>query len=138
MGNNSNKIRDKKYIQKTQPKVTIINPAIGAKINCPKDEPAFIKPKAIPTFSCGISLFTEASTTGRPAIPSPIDAITPKDIDKVNAVVEKGISRVPKRMSKIPIIKVFPEPYLSAIIPPKGDIAPINSWPRAKAKLICR
>ena len=80
----------KNIVLKLEPisNVTIINPAIGAKINCPKDEPAFIKPKAIPTFSCGISLFTEASTTGRPAIPSPIDAITPNDIDKVNAVVE--------------------------------------------------
>ena len=115
-----------------------MNPAIGANINCPKEEPAFIKPNAIPTFSCGISLFTEASTTGRPAIPRPIEAITPNAIDRVNAVVEYGIRRVPKRLSKIPNVKVLPEPYLSAIIPPNGEIVPINSWPRAKAKLICR
>ena len=38
--------------------------------------------------------------------------------------VEKGIKIVPKRASKMPAIKVFPDPYLSAIIPAKGDIAP--------------
>ena len=48
----------------------------------------------------------------------------PNDIARVNAVIEKGIKIVPKRASKMPAIKVFPDPYLSAIIPAKGDIAP--------------
>ena len=62
--------------------------------------------------------------------------ITPREIAKVNAVVEKGIRIVPKKASRIPNVKVFPDPYLSATIPLNGDIAPTTNWPRAKAKLI--
>ena len=41
--------------------------------------------------------------------------------------VEYGMRSIPKSANKIPIIKVFPVPNLSAIIPPNGDIAPTTS-----------
>ncbi len=72
-------------------------------------------------------MLTEAKTIGSPAIPTPIEDNMPREIDSVSGFVEIGIKMQPNIVSKTPKVKIFPVPYLSAIIPEKGATAPITS-----------
>ena len=83
-------------------------------------------------------MLTADITTGKPAIPAPPAERIPTDKARVSGVSEIGIKNNPSADKVIPIKSVFPDPNLSDIAPPTGPIAPLTSWPSAKAKLICR
>ena len=125
-------------MQLTHPNFTTLRPARGAIANCPRDFPAFTKPKAIPAILGSTNRFTDAKTTGNPAIPKPIEEIIPSDMERVNGFDEKGMSKLPIIVSKTPSVSVLPDPYLSASIPENGAIVSVTSCPKAKAKLICK
>ena len=125
-------------MQLTHPNFTTIRPARGAITNCPRDCPAFTRPKAIPAILGPSKRFTEAKTTGNPATPKPIEEIIPSYMERVNGFDEKGMSKLPIIVSKTPSVSVSPNPYLSASIPENGAFVPVTSCPKEKAKLICK